>query len=107
MSNRKLFVGNLAYTATETDLRDHFSQAGAVVSASIITDKETGGSRGFAFVEMATDDEAAAAIERFHGGAFAGRSLIVNVARPREEGNAGRRTRSGNRDRERRGGERW
>jgi len=81
----KLFVGNLPFSAAEKDLQDHFAQAGSVVSATIMQDRNTGRSRGFAFVEMNTQAEAEAAISQFHGKEFQGRALTVNVARPREE----------------------
>ena len=69
----------------QQDLEDYFSQAGAVTSVNLMLDKITGKSRGFAFVEMASDAEAAKAIEQFHNKEFQGRALTVNVARPREE----------------------
>lgn len=79
---KKLYVGNLPYSATEQVLIDTFSQCGVVESAKIIVDRETGRSKGFGFVEMATDDEAAEAIKAFHGADYNGRSLTVNEARP-------------------------
>lgn len=79
---KKLYVGNLPYSATEQVLIDTFSQCGVVESAKIIVDRETGRSKGFGFVEMATDDEAAEAIKAFHGADYSGRSLTVNEARP-------------------------
>lgn len=86
MSNpSRLFVGNLSYRTLENDLQDYFSQAGAVTSVSIMFDKFTGRSRGFAFVEYATSEEANRAVEMFHNKDFQGRSLTVNIARPREE----------------------
>jgi RNA recognition motif-containing protein len=86
MSNQaRLFVGNLSYRTMENDLQDFFSQAGVVNSVSIMYDKFTGRSRGFAFVEYASSDEANKAVEMFHGQEFQGRALTVNVARPREE----------------------
>jgi RNA recognition motif-containing protein len=85
MNQNRLFVGNLAYQTMENDLQEHFSQAGAVTSVNLMLDKVTGKSRGFAFVEFATPEEAAKAVEQFHGKEFQGRSLTVNVARPREE----------------------
>jgi RNA recognition motif-containing protein len=81
----KLFVGNLTFTATENDLQDHFAQAGVVVSVNIMQDRMTGRSRGFAFVEMSTKEDAEKAIEMFHSKDFQGRPLTVNEARPREE----------------------
>jgi RNA recognition motif-containing protein len=86
MSNQaRLFVGNLSYRTMENDLQDFFSQAGVVTSVNIMYDKFTGRSRGFAFVEYASSEEANKAVELFHGKEFQGRSLTVNVARPREE----------------------
>ncbi len=81
----KLFVGNLTFTATENDLQDHFAQAGVVVSVNIMQDRMTGRSRGFAFVEMSTKEDAVKAIEMFHSKDFQGRPLTVNEARPRED----------------------
>jgi cold-inducible RNA-binding protein len=81
----KLFVGNLTYTSTENDLQDHFSQAGGVISVSIMQDRTTGRSRGFAFIEMASPADAEKAIAMFHQKDFQGRPLTVNEARPREE----------------------
>ncbi len=106
---KKLYVGNLPYSATEQVLIDTFSQCGVVESAKIIVDRETGRSKGFGFVEMASDDEAAEAIKAFHGADYSGRSLTVNEARPqapREErgGFGGGQSRGG--DRGDRGGQR-
>jgi RNA recognition motif-containing protein len=81
----KLYVGNLSYSTTEDDLRQLFSQAGNVKSVSVIKDRDTGRSKGFAFVEMASDDDAQKAISQFNGQSFQDRSLKVNVARPRED----------------------
>ena len=81
----KLYVGNLSFQTTSDDLKDHFAQAGTVESASVVEDRMTGRSRGFGFVEMATPEEAAAAIEQFNGKEFAGRNLTVNEARPRTD----------------------
>ena len=81
---KKLYVGGISYQTSEDGLRDYFAQAGGVDSAVIINDRETGRSKGFGFVEMATDDEAQKAIEMFNGNDFDGRSLTVNEARPRE-----------------------
>src|ERR671921_1924698 len=81
----KLYVGNLSFRTTSDELKDLFSQAGEVESASVIEDRETGRSRGFGFVEMATAEGAAAAIEQFNGKDFGGRTLTVNEARPRVE----------------------
>lgn len=85
----KLYVGNLSFRTTGDDLREAFSQAGTVESASIIEDRETGRSRGFGFVEMATPEEAAAAIEKFNGKDLGGRNLTVNEAKPRENRGGG------------------
>src|SRR3954468_8613312 len=85
----KLYVGNLSFRTTQEDLRDLFAQAGTVESALIIEDRETGRSRGFGFVEMATQEEALAAIEQFNGKDFNGRNLTVNEARPRTERGGG------------------
>ena len=85
MSQNRLFVGNLSYQTGENDLQDYFAQAGAVTSVNLMLDKVTGKSRGFAFVEYATPEEAQKAIEQFHNKEFQGRAITVNVARPREE----------------------
>jgi len=81
---KKLYVGNLAFQTTSQDLQELFAQAGTVESASVIEDRNTGQSKGFAFVEMSTEEEAAAAIDQFNGKEYAGRNLTVNEARPRE-----------------------
>ena len=81
----KLYVGNLAYKTTETDLEELFSQAGTVKSVALIKDRETGRSKGFGFVEMATDEEAQNAISMFNAKPYHDRVLTVNVARPRED----------------------
>ena len=80
---RKLFVGGLPYRTTGDELKDAFSKAGEVASASIVTDRETGRSRGFGFVEMADDSGASAAIEMWNGKEFDGRPLTVSEARPK------------------------
>jgi cold-inducible RNA-binding protein len=85
MNESRLFVGNLAYQTMENDLQEYFSQAGVVTSVNLMLDKFTGKSRGFAFVELATSEEANRAIELFHSKEFQGRTLTVNIARPREE----------------------
>lgn len=85
----KLYVGNLSFGITDDDLQQHFAQAGTVESVKIIEDRETGRSRGFAFVEMSSSEEAQAAIEQFNGQDLDGRNLVVNEARPREEGGGG------------------
>ena len=85
MNPTRLFVGNLSYQTIENDLRELFSQAGAVNSVNLMIDKITGKSRGFAFVEFASPEEATKAVEQFHNKEFQGRALTVNIARPREE----------------------
>lgn len=85
MNPAKLFVGNVSYQTAENDLRAYFAAAGQVVSCSLMLDKFSGKSRGFAFVEYGSAEEAAKAIEMFHEKDFQGRALAVNVARPREE----------------------
>ena len=91
----KLYVGNLAFGVTSDDLQEHFAQAGTVESAKVVEDRDTGRSRGFGFVEMASPEEAMAAIEQFNGQDLDGRNLVVNEARPREEGGGGRGGRGG------------
>ena len=86
---KKLYVGNLAFQTTSQDLQDLFSQAGTVESAQIIEDRDTGQSKGFAFVEMSTEEEAASAIDQFNGKEVGGRMLKVNEARPRENRGGG------------------
>jgi len=81
----KLYVGNLAYSTTEEDLQDLFAQAGTVKSVALIKDRNTGRSKGFAFVEMDNQSESEKAISMFHGSMLNDRALTVNVARPREE----------------------
>ncbi len=80
----KLYVGGLPYTTTQDELQNAFAQAGAVSSATIITDKMTGRSRGFGFVEMTSDEDAQKAIEMWNGKDFGGRKLTVNEAKPLE-----------------------
>ncbi len=82
---RKLFVGGLPYKTTNDELRDAFAQAGEVATASIVTDRETGRSRGFGFVEMADDAGLDAAISMWNGKEFGGRTLTVSEARPKAE----------------------
>jgi RNA recognition motif-containing protein len=96
MSN-KLYVGNLAFQTTSQELQALFAQAGTVESASIIEDRDTGRSKGFAFVEMSTEEEAASAIQQFNGKEVGGRMLKVNEARPRENRSGGGRNFAGNR----------
>src|ERR1041384_6736402 len=85
MSATRLFVGNLSYQTAENDLQDYFAQAGSVTSVNLMLDKMTGKSRGFAFIEFSSQEEANKAIEQFHNKEFQGRALTVNIARPREE----------------------
>jgi RNA recognition motif-containing protein len=88
---RKLFVGNLNFRTSSDDLRELFSQAGTCDSAQVMMDRATGRSRGFGFVEMSTDEEAAKALEQFNGYEFQGRNLNVNEARERTPGGGGPR----------------
>lgn len=81
----KLYVGNLPYSTTDADLTQLFAEYGTVVSASVISDRETGRSKGFGFVEIEEEDKAKAAIEALNGKDFGGRNIVVNEARPREE----------------------
>lgn len=81
---KKLYVGGLSYNTTEDALKSAFAQAGTVVSATIITDRMSGRSKGFGFVEMSSDEEANKAIEMFNGKEMDGRTLTVNEARPME-----------------------
>ena len=87
----KLYVGNLSFRVTSEDLHEHFSTAGDVNSANVVMDRETGRSRGFGFVEMASEDAANNAIAQFNGQEYDGRNMVVNEARPREEGGGGGR----------------
>lgn len=98
----KLYVGNLSYSTTEDDLRTLFAQAGTVASVALIKDRDTGQSKGFAFVEMSTQVEAQNAISRFNGQTLNARDLTVNLARPREERGGFGNSRGG--FREKRGG---
>ena len=86
---RKLYVGNLPYSASEQDLQDLFSGAGQVDSVNVMRDMATGRARGFAFVEMASDDDAQRAIDQFNNKDFGGRNLTVNEARPKTSGGGG------------------
>lgn len=79
---KKLYVGNLPFSATDTSLKQIFAESGTVESAKIITDRESGRSKGFGFVEMANDDEATEAISKFNGTDLDGRALTVSEARP-------------------------
>lgn len=87
---RKLYVGNLGYGVTDSDLSKLFEEHGTVESAQIIMDRDTGRSKGFGFVEMANDSEAQAAIQAMNGKEMGGRALTVNEARPKEGGGGGR-----------------
>jgi len=88
---KKLYVGNLSYTSTSDELERLFSPFGTVQSAEVITDRATGQSKGFGFVEMGSDQEAQSAISALDGKEFGGRRLIVNEARPREDRSGGYR----------------
>jgi RNA recognition motif-containing protein len=88
---KRLYVGNLSYSASDARLRELFEAHGAVTSATVVMDRDTGRSRGFGFVEMANDQEAEAAITALNGAAVDGRNLTVNEARPRTEGGGGGR----------------
>ncbi len=93
--NRKLFVGNLPFQTTEADLESLFSASGGVSTVTVMRDRETGRARGFAFVEMATDEAASHAIDTLNNSSYGGRNLSVNEARPqvpRSGGFDGRRT---------------
>src|SRR5256884_7861663 len=87
---RRLYVGNLAYTMNNSSLEQLFAAHGAVVSAEVIMDRDTGRSKGFGFVEMGSDQEAQAAIQALNGKEVEGRALTVNEARPKTEGGGGR-----------------
>ena len=89
--NNKLYVGNLSFNVTDDQLAQIFAEFGTVGRASVVTDRETGRSRGFGFVEMGSDQEANAAISALDGQMVEGRTLQVNVARPREGGGGGGR----------------
>lgn len=85
----KIYVGNLSYDTTEDNLRELFAQAGTVTSVALIKDRDTGQSKGFAFIEMGTQAEAEKAIQMFNGKSLGSRELKVNLARPREDRGAG------------------
>ncbi len=91
----KLYVGNLTYQMTDQELNDLFAEAGNVSSAQVVTDRYTGQSRGFGFVEMASEDEAQQAIAAINGRNVGGRALVVNESRPREGGGGGGGSRGG------------
>jgi RNA recognition motif-containing protein len=105
MSENKLYVGNLSFNTTDETLAAAFAEFGTVGRASVVTDRDTGRSRGFGFVEMSTDAEAKAAISGLDGQMLEGRTIQVNVARPREGGGGGGGR--GGRDRNGGGGNRW
>jgi len=88
---KKLYVGGLSYDSTEDGLKELFSQAGSVDSATIIMDRMSGRSRGFGFVEMSSDEEASKAIEMFNGQEFEGHKIVVNESRPKESDGGDRR----------------
>ena len=100
----KIFVGNLPYRSTDTELNDAFSAHGEVMSAQVVTDRYTGRSRGFGFVEMPNDSEAEAAIAALNGKDMDGRALVVNQSRPREYDNSPDQSAGGRPDS---GGSRW
>lgn len=83
--NKRLFVAGLPYSTTSEELKNLFAVFGTVVSAMVITDRDSGRSKGFGFVEMETDEEAQNSITKLHGSDFEGRKLIVSIAKPREE----------------------
>lgn len=85
MTSNKLFVGGLPYSTTNEELANQFAPAGTVLSAKVITDRESGRSKGFGFVEMSTPEEAQKAIEMFNNTDMGGRTIIVNEARPQED----------------------
>src|SRR5216117_4047437 len=92
---KKLYVGNLPFTATDEGLQEVFAQAGSVQSAKVITDRDTGRSKGFGFVEMSTDQEAADAIQKFNGADYGGRNMTVAEARPMSPREGGGRSGGG------------
>ena len=83
--NQKLYVGNLSYATTDQELQELFAQHGIVQSANVVSDRYTGRSRGFGFVEMGSGEEATQAIEALNGTDFQGRNLVVNEARPKDK----------------------
>ena len=98
--SQKIYVDNLPYSASDADLQQNFSAFGDVVSATVMTDRDTGRSKGFGFVEMSSPAQAQAAIEGLNGQSVSGRALVVNLARPRDDsgprGGGGGGYRSGN-----------
>lgn len=99
--SKKLYVGNLSYEVTEEDLKKNFGEIGECIAANIIRDKYSGNSRGFGFVEMATEEEAQEAIGKLNGGELSGRKIIVQEARPKRDSQKPPFGRSGFRRRER------
>jgi RNA recognition motif-containing protein len=93
--NKNLYVGNVSFKVTDDDLKTNFTEAGEVVSASIIKDKFTGQSKGFGFVEMKTEEGATEAIKKFNGGMLDGKAITVNEARPKKEFSGGGGNRGG------------
>jgi len=91
----KIYVGNLSFSTTEDELRELFSQAGTVATVSLIKDRDSGQSKGFAFIEMGNQADAEKAIQMFNGKPFSNRELKVNLARPREERGFGGQNRGG------------
>lgn len=85
MAQQNLFIGSLAYATTDDNLKAHFEQIGPVASARVITDRDSGRSKGFGFVEMSSDDEAKKAVDELNGKDLGGRAITVSEARPREE----------------------
>lgn len=85
MNNKKLFVGSLPWSIDDAGLAQIFAQAGTVVSAQVVKDRDTGRSRGFGFVEMSTEEEANNAVANLNGTDVEGRKIVVNIARPRED----------------------
>jgi RNA recognition motif-containing protein len=92
---KKLYVGNLSYNTVEDDLREEFAKIGEVLSATLIVDQASGRSKGFGFVEMASDEDAARAIATLNGTSFMDRTITVNEAKPKTERSGGRGARGG------------
>ena len=108
--SRKLYVGNLPYEVVEAELQELFERAGSVESVTVMRDQMTGRARGFAFVEMSTDEEAQNAITQLNGSQMGGRNLTINEARPKAasgSGGGGGRFGGGGGDSRRRSGPRW
>lgn len=89
MSNSKLYVGNLPYSVDDATLQNNFAEFGTVASAKVMTDRDSGRSKGFGFVEMGTAEEAEAAIRGMNGLSVGGRSIVVNISRPKESTGGG------------------